>query len=258
MQIDHSKNIIRVDEVSFSYTSKEDVLADITFSVHPGDYLGIVGPNGGGKTTLLKIMLGLLKPTKGTVRLFGEDIEKFSDWQRIGYVPQKATAFDPNFPATVEDVVMMGTYGRLGLFRYPGAGEQKRLNEVLVQVEMDRFRGERIGNLSGGQQQRVFIARALAGNPDIIFLDEPTVGVDAKARNQFYALLQRLNKELGLTLVLVSHELDVISREVTEVLCVNTKLVCYSTPEELGREGTLEKLYGEEFRYIPHMHGSKS
>lgn len=254
MQVDHDQNIIEVEHVSFSFSRTANVLEDITLSVHKGDYLGIIGPNGGGKTTLLKIMLGLLRPTSGSIKLFGQDIRNFKDWYKIGYVAQKATNFDIHFPATVEEIVLMGSYGHRGLFRFPTAEDKKRALDALAQVEMSPYKDTRIGDLSGGQQQRALIARALAAKPEVIFLDEPTVGVDANAQEQFYMLLRKLNADFKLTLVLVSHELDVVAHEATEVACINGVLVCYATPAELVKEGGIEKLYGKELRYILHNH----
>lgn len=252
--IDHTQNIIELNDVSFSYDGKNDIVKDISFSIHKGDYLGVIGPNGGGKTTLLKIMLGLLKPTRGTVRLFGTDIRKFKDWSRIGYVAQKATNFDTKFPVTVEEVVIMGSYARRGLFHASTAEDLQRVHEALSQVEMLEYTDNRIGDLSGGQQQRVFIARALVSRPDVLFLDEPTVGVDAVTQEQFYLLLKRLNTEFDLTLVLVSHELDVVAHQATEIACINGGLVSYCTPDELMKEGGIEKLYGKDLKYILHTH----
>src|SRR5258708_37475911 len=193
-QVDHSKNIIEVSDVSFSYGHQE-VLDHISLDVHLGDYLGIIGPNGGGKTTLLKIILGLLPNYSGSVKLFGTDIRHFKDWSKIGYVPQKATNFDVNFPATVEEIVAMGRYGRLGLFRFPSKEDAKIVALAIENVGMSAFKHSLIGNLSGGQQQRVFIARALASDPEIIILDEPTVGVDSNTQREFYALLHTLNQK---------------------------------------------------------------
>ena len=239
---DHTKNIIEVRDVSFSYGGKADVIKNITFSIHRGDYLGIIGPNGGGKTTLLKIMVGLLRPTRGTVKLFGVDIHRFKDWHKIGYVAQKATNFDAKFPATVEEVVLMPKANR------------ERAHEALRQVDMLEYAQKRIGDLSGGQQQRVFIARALVTQPEVLFLDEPTVGVDATTQEQFYLLLKKLNTEFQLTLVLVSHELDVVAQQATEIACINHELVSYCTPEELSKEGGIEKLYGKDLKFILHTH----
>jgi len=253
-EIDHTHNIIELQHISFSYDNHDNVLEDISFALHKGDYLGIIGPNGGGKTTLLKIMLGLLKPTSGTIKLFGHDIDKFKDWSKIGYVPQKVAYFDNNFPATVEEVVAMGRFAKRGLFHLPTRGDQKKVHDALEQVDMVQYRQKQVGDLSGGQQQRVFIARALATEPEVIFLDEPTVGVDVKTQEQFYELLKKLNKTLDLTLVLVSHELDVVAKEATEVACINCKLVCYCTPKELLKNGGLEQIYGKDLKYILHQH----
>ncbi|MDE2237522.1 MAG: metal ABC transporter ATP-binding protein, partial [Elusimicrobia bacterium] len=162
--VDHRDNIIEVSHASFSYGARE-ILSDVSLAVHRGDYLGIVGGTGAGKTTLLRITLGLLKPSSGAVRLFGQDISAFRQWFRIGYVPQKATSFDENFPATVEEVVLMGRFARRGLLRRLGRQDRAQAELALERVGLLPQRGRLIGDLSGGQQQRVFIARALAGEP---------------------------------------------------------------------------------------------
>lgn len=252
--VDHTKNILELHAVSFSYGATERAVNDISFNIHKGDYLGIIGPNGGGKTTLLKIMVGLLRPTQGRVKLFGQDIDVFHDWYKVGYVPQKATQFDANFPVTVEEVVAMGTYAKRGLFHMRTTEDAKTVQAALSEVDMLPFQKRHIGDLSSGQQQRVFIARALATKPEIIFLDEPTVGVDSATQEQFYVLLKKLNRQLNLTLVLVSHELDIVAREATEVACINGNLSCYCTPKELMEKGSLKNLYGKELKYIFHTH----
>ncbi|HZE86843.1 MAG TPA: metal ABC transporter ATP-binding protein [Methylomirabilota bacterium] len=253
-QVDHTQDIIELQDIYYSYNGQENVLENISFSLHKGDYLGIIGPNGGGKTTLLKIMLGLIKPTRGTVKLFGENIKAFKDWGRIGYVPQKASHFDNNFPATAEEVVAMGRYAKRGLFHFPTKRDREKVEQALEQVDMLSYKNNQVGELSGGQQQRIFIARALATEPEVIFLDEPTVGVDVQTQEQFYQLLKKLNRELDLTLVLVSHELDIVAKEATEVACINCKLVCYCTPKELLKHGSIEQMYGKDLRYILHNH----
>lgn len=250
--VNHEKNIIEVTDVSFSYGSAA-VLKHITFNVHQGDYLGIVGPNGAGKTTLLKILLGLIQPTSGTVTLFGEDVRTFSSWHKIGYVPQKATSFDTRFPASVLDVATMGRYGKLccRLTESDHAAVQK----ALMQVGMWGYRDCLIGDLSGGQQQRVFIARALAAEPEIIFLDEPTTGVDQKSQDEFYALLASLNKHQGLTLVLISHDIERVTEEAMHIACIDRTLVCHATPEEFLAESQSKHMFGETVKIItPHHH----
>lgn len=242
-QIDHTKAIIELKDVSFSY-GNDKAVENVNMQVHKGDYLGIVGPNGGGKSTLLKLMLGLLVPTAGEVLLYGQDIKKFKDWSKIGYISQQVTHIDPNFPMTVEEVVSMGRYSKLGLFRFLGKTDREKIKEALEQVEMWEFRKRLVGDLSGGQQQRIFIARALAGEPEIIVLDEPTVGVDVKTQKQFYSLLQKLNTEFNITLILVSHELDIVAHESTEIAYINRSLVYHGIPSIFMKSEYFEKLSG--------------
>ncbi len=230
-KVDHSKNIIEIKNVSFNYNGDE-VLHDVSFDVHQGDYLGIIGPNGAGKTTLLKIILGVLRPTHGVVKIFGQDVRDFKERSKISYVPQKVTNFDANFPVTVEDVVLMGRYAHRGLLRQITKEDKTMVKTALEQVDMLDYKNRLIGDLSGGQQQRVFIARALASQPKIIFLDEPTTGIDEKTQGEIYALLRKLNQQLNLTLVLISHDIDVIMAEVMHVICVDKTLTCHTTPEE--------------------------
>lgn len=217
---EHGETIVEVRNVSFSYGTNE-VLKGVNLSIHRGDYLGLVGGNGSGKTTLIKILLGLLPPKSGSVRLFGEDIRTFKDWWKIGYVPQKATHFDANFPATVREVVLMGRYGRRGLFSLITEEDKKKAHEALHHVGMCEAEDQHIGSLSGGQQQRVFIARALAGEPEVLFLDEPTVGIESSVKEEFYALLRKLNRELRLTVVLVTHDIEAMAREAMHIACLD-------------------------------------
>ena len=225
-EVDHSRNVVEVRHVSFAYGAR-DVLCDVSLDIHRGDYLGIVGPNGAGKTTLLKIMVRLLLPASGAVRLFGVDVAVFNEWGRIGYVPQKATSFDVNFPATVRDVVLMGRVGRRGPFRRLTRADRATAQEALERVEMWNARDRRIGDLSGGQQQRVFIARALATEPEILFLDEPTVGVERGITDEFYALLKTLNRQLRLTVVLVTHDVERMAHEAMHVAWVEGGRLSY-------------------------------
>lgn len=239
--------------VGFSYGG-DPVLHETSLVIRRGDFLGIIGPNGSGKTTLLRILVGLLQPSFGQVRLFGADIRDFTEWQRIGYVPQKAVAFESRFPATVFEVVVSGRSGRAGLLRRFTDVDRDAAERALDTVGMAAFRDRRIGRLSAGQQQRVFIARALASGPELLLLDEPTVGVDPDAQEQFYSLLRRLNKELGTTLVLVSHDIGVVAQEVTQLACLNRTLVFHGSPEEAMRSGALAQLYREQSWVVAHHH----
>jgi zinc transport system ATP-binding protein len=245
MQVDHTKNIIELKNVSFSY-GEEEIIKDINLQVHKGDYLGIIGPNGGGKSTLLKLMLGLLTPTKGEIFFYGSPIKKFRDWSKIGYVSQQVTHIDPHFPMTVEEVVTMGRFPQLGLFRFPGQKDRDIVKEAMCQVEMLPFSNRLVGDLSGGQQQRVFIARALAGQPEVLVLDEPTAGVDEKTQKQFFALLKKLSQELNLTIILTLHELNVIAHEATEIAYINHRLDYHGDPLKFLKSEYFTTLSGKE------------
>lgn len=245
MPINHQENLIEIDQLSFAY-DKELVLKNISFAVHRGDYLGIVGPNGGGKTTLLKIILGLLAPTAGQVRLV--------ETVRLGYVPQNVSAIERFFPATVAEVVAMGRYARVGMLRRLQAADHAAIAQALQHVGMTDYRQRLIGDLSGGQLQRVFMARALAGEPEILILDEPTVGVDARHQAQFYALLRELNTQLQLTLLLVSHDLDVVAKETTELACINQTVTYHGSPAEFIDSGLVESVYGATVQRVAHHH----
>ncbi len=243
MVIDHTKNIIEVSDVSFFYGA-DAVLKDISLEVHRGDYLGLIGPNGAGKTTLLKIMLGLLKPTSGSVTLFGQELKQFNGWSKIGYVPQKVANIDPNFPCSVQEVVLMGLYAKRGLFRFITKEDGARVKEALLSVEMLPYKNRLIGNLSGGEQQRVFIARALVTDPEVIFLDEPTTGVDVKSREEFYTLLRDLNRRRDLTLVLISHDVATLVRDAMHVVYIDRTLTYRGSPEEFIKEHSALIGYG--------------
>ncbi len=225
--IPDTKNIVEVKNVSFSYIPGNPVLKDIDLYIHQGDYLGIVGPNGGGKSTLIKLILGLIRPQLGSIAMFCKN---------VAYVGQKATDFDQKFPATVQDVVSMGRYSERGLFKGLSKEDKQLVSNAIEQVDMSDFKNRLIGELSGGQQQKTFIARALAQQPEIIFLDEPTSGVDQTSQVQFYKILKKLNQDLGITLVLISHDVDVITKEVTKIAAINRDLVFYGPSENFIKE----------------------
>ena len=244
MPIDNSINkIVELDSISFAYGANP-VLKSISLDINRGDYLGIIGPNGSGKTTLLKIILGLLRPSTGSVKIFGQNLKDFRDWSKIGYVPQRIANFDVNFPATVQEVVLMGRYARRGLFHRTTKRDREVAKEVLEKVDMWDFKDRLIGDLSGGQQQKVFIARALATEPEIIFLDEPTTSIDSKSQAEFYGLLKRLNQEMSLTLVLISHDIQAVTREVSYVACIDGSLLCHSSPGEFLKDHKLTHHFG--------------
>ncbi|MBI2405364.1 metal ABC transporter ATP-binding protein [Candidatus Gottesmanbacteria bacterium] len=236
--------LVSIKDVSFAYNG-ELVLDSINLKIKRGDFLGIIGPNGSGKTTLLKIMLGLLKPKSGSV-----DVSE----SKIGYVPQKPGSSITPFPITVEEVVALGTMTGGRWLDIKTAKDKRNITDALEAVGMQSERKRLLKELSGGKQQRVFIARALAAGPELLILDEPTVGVDVEAQEKFYQLLRNLNQNRKLTLVIVSHEMDVVAHEVNTIACLNTRLVCHGTPKEVLKSDFMEKLYGKELKFVVHGH----
>lgn len=247
---------IQLNNVSFQYDAKTKVLEEINLTMTQGQFLGIVGPNGSGKSTLVKIILGLLPPTSGEVKLFGQPIESFNEWSRVGYVSQKANSFNSGFPATVFEVVSTGLFGKIGLFKWLGKKEKARIQRAIEMVGLESFAQRNIGKLSGGQQQRVFIARALVSDPDVLILDEPTVGVDAESVDRFYELIEHLHAHAGISILLISHDIGVITNKVSQVACINKKIHFHGDPQEfvLNQEAILSDAYGHEVRLLEHSH----
>ena len=243
---------VELEGVGVSY-GEVRVLDGINLTVEPGDFLGIIGPNGSGKTTLLRVMLGLLEPQEGSVRLFGQSPAAFREWRRLGYVPQR-TVLDPSLPVTVQEVVASGLVASLGLFQRIGGKEKARVREALARVGMEAQARSRIGALSTGQQQRVLIARALVSDPELMILDEPTGGVDPEAQTSFYAMLNHLNREREVTLVLVSHDIGVVAKEVTKLACLNRRLIFHGRPGDFLSDAALTALYGPSVRIVSHDH----
>lgn len=247
--------IIEIKNVSFRY-DRENVLEHINLSVPKGAFLGLVGPNGSGKSTLLKLILGLLKPIEGEILLFGQQQAKFKEWDRIGYVSQKANSFNTGFPATVFEVVESGLTGKLGLFRFVDKKRKSDIMEAIRAVGLEKFAKRNIGELSGGQQQRVFIARAIVSEPDVLILDEPTVGIDTKNVAAFYEMLDTLNKQLGITLLMVSHDVGTITSKVTHVACLNKSLHFHGNIAEFKNidQEDLTQLYEHDVHLLTHEH----
>jgi zinc transport system ATP-binding protein len=195
------------------------VLEDINLSVKETDFIGLIGPNGGGKTTLLKVLLGLLPPMRGEVRILGKSIKEGRRY--IGYVPQ-VVQFDRDFPISVWEVTRMGRLGKRRLLQHYTAEDDEVVTEALRSVDMLNLRDHPIGELSGGQRQRAYIARALATEPEILLLDEPTASVDPQVSTSIYELLSRLNERV--TILVISHDMGVISAHVKTVGCLNRQL----------------------------------
>lgn len=241
----HSSPIVEINDLSFRYQGHEPILEHISLVIQAGDYVGIIGPNGSGKTTFLKLILGLIPKYKGSIKLFGQSVEKFQDWSKIGYVPQAGFEGEANFPATVGEVIAAG---HLSQSFFPSREERdqlrKRIDTVADIVGIHHLLTRRIGELSGGEEQRVFIAQALVSDPVLLVLDEPTAGVDLAAEESFYALLRRLNEKYGKTILLVSHDLEALAHNATSALCLNKTLIYQGPAEGLHESQVIESVFG--------------
>ncbi len=227
-------SILKVKNLDFNYSDKQ-IIKNLSFSVEKGDFLCIVGTNGTGKSTLIKLILNLLKPDSGEILLYGKDSKNFKQFDKIAYVSQKATNFNAAFPATVEEVVSAGLYSKNGLFKFKKSTDKQQIKKALDTVGMYDFSKKLIGNLSGGQQQRVFIAKALVSSPEIIFLDEPTVGIDMKAVDSICCLLGDLNKKHKITIIMVTHDISSILYHANKVL-------------NLSEDGHIRIISAEDYR----------
>lgn len=246
------KKIVEVKNVSFSYGDNK-VLENVSLYIEEGDFIGIIGPNGSAKSTLLKLMVGLLKPDSGNIYLFNKPINEFKNYNKIGYISQNAREFNKMFPATVEEVVAANIYTKGILPKRIKREEREKIDEVLKIVDMDKYKERKIGNLSGGQKQRVFIARALINNPRILFMDEPLVGVDIESQNKFYSLLNKINEEFNITLIMVSHDIGVISNKVNKLFCLSNGNV-YKHDLNKDMKINLKDIYGENMNILFHRH----
>lgn len=235
-------NAVEIKDVSFSY-NHQTILEDINLTIEDKDFVAIIGPNGGGKTTLLKIILGLLRQDKGEISVFGGKPE--DNRNLIGYLPQHSY-FDLDFPINVFETVLMGRYR--GLFKNYTDEDREIVLEALKDVEMEHFKDRQISRLSGGQMQRVLIARALARKPKLLLMDEPMASIDPEMQKNFYELTEKLKCKMAL--VLVSHDVGTVSMHVDKIACINQKLF-YHGPAEEAAEG-LEEIYHCPIEHISH------
>ncbi len=246
-----NQEIINFDNVSFSYGGQV-VIDNATLKANKGDFLAIIGPNGSGKTTLIKLLLGFLTPSKGTITIFKKAPGNITGLQKVGYVPQKATNFDQNFPATVFEVASMALFTKRGIISQPTKKDYSKVEKALELVDMLHLRNKRIGDLSGGQQQRVFIARALATEPEVLILDEPLAGIDMQAQHKFYLLLKALHNK-GMTIILVSHDVGIVSKYANKLCCVNVSVAIHDISKGIKHED-LMCAYSNDFTVVPHHH----
>lgn len=227
------------------------ILTDITLTIRPGEFVGLVGPNGAGKSTLLRTLLGLLEPTSGHARCFGQPSETFDAWGQVGFVPQHAVNVDPAFPATALEIALLGRTPTRGLLRRWKREDEDAARQALSRVGVEHLADRSIGTLSGGERQRVFLAQALAREPELLMLDEPTAGVDPSAREDFYNLIDGLNHQAGLTILLVSHDLQAVQLCCHRLVALNNRIVYDGPPDGFEDAGGLSRAYEMHVSHHP-------
>ncbi|MBS4177931.1 metal ABC transporter ATP-binding protein [Lederbergia citrea] len=241
-------NAVKVKNLQVSYYGQEAV-QNVSFEIETGKLVGIIGPNGAGKSTLLKALLGLIPIDKGQVNILGKEIQDIR--KKIAYVPQRNN-IDWDFPISVLETVLLGTYPNMGVFRKPKRMEKELSYECLKKVGMESFKDRQIGELSGGQQQRVFLARAMAQQTDILFLDEPFVGIDVSSEETIIQILKELRNE-GKTVLLVHHDLSKSNEYFDELILLNKELIGCGPVSEVLKPGVIAKAYGGHLSFLREM-----
>jgi zinc transport system ATP-binding protein len=246
--------ILSVTNLSAWYGNNE-VLQDITFSAEEGDYIGLAGPNGAGKTSLVKAVLGLMDRYTGTIRLLGKDIKEFRNWGSIGYLPQRVTAFNPLFPATVREIVGLGLLSQKRFPKYFARRDGEKIERVMDLMGISEIDDKPIGELSGGQQQRVFLARSLVSDPDLLILDEPSTALDPSPRESFLELLKELNSGTGITIILITHDTSQIGKYANKLLYLDKKVIFYGGFADFCRSDEMSRYFGHFSQHlICHQH----
>jgi zinc transport system ATP-binding protein len=251
--LDANLPIVELENVRVDYPGGVQAIDQVNLEIFEKDLIGLIGPNGAGKSTLLGVILGLIKPTHGAVKLFGE-APKPKNLRLVGYVPQKAQVVDINFPATVDETVLLGRVPSAGLFHRLNKEDRQKADQAMNILGIEDLKERKIGQLSGGQSQRVFIAKAIVDRPKLLILDEPTTGVDAQSKSEFYNTLSRLNRELGITILLSSHDIGIVTRLANKIACINRTLYFCGPTSEFETSSALSKLYDYPAGLMIHDH----
>jgi zinc transport system ATP-binding protein len=245
--------VIEVQSLNVDRSGKR-IIQNADFTIYRGDYVGVVGPNGGGKTTLMKSILGILPKESGKIRILGEPIDSFKQWNRLAFVSQDSINFDSNFPMSVREMISIGRISRKNLARPLKKNDWEKVEETIEFMGLKDFSEKRIGQLSGGQRQRVFVAKAMVRDPEILMLDEPVSGIDAEAQERFYMRLGNLNKSRGTTILIVSHDLASVFCRMSHVISVNRMVYMSEIRPDTDPNEVLHKVYGDHFHFIFHEH----
>ncbi len=246
--------IIEAKNISVNYGSSE-VLKNISFGIEKGDFVGLAGSNGAGKTTLVKALLGLLPLTTGEIELFGENEERFNDWQKIGYLPQKFSTINALFPATVEEVIALGLLSTKKFPKRITATDRKKARALMAELGITEQAKKMLSELSGGQQQKVLLGRALISEPEVLIFDEPSTALDPNSRDAFFKLLQTLNQEKGITIILITHDTGYIGKYANKLLYIDRELIYFGKFSEFCADHKMKSYFGEhEQHIICHQH----
>lgn len=246
--------LIRVEQLSCR-NGVVEALSEVSFNAQGGDYIGIVGPNGSGKSTLVRALLGLVPINQGSISLFGQPLARFDQWNRVGYLPQNLGPMNPAFPATVAEVVQLGLLAGKGLPRRFNRQDRQQVQELLEQLGISQLQRRMIGELSGGQQQRVMLARALVNRPQLLVMDEPTAALDPEMRDRFYAMVSQMNRERGVTVLLVTHDTGTIGRYASRMLYLDKKVLFWGSFDQFCHSPEMAEFFGEHSQHlICHRH----
>ena len=219
------ESIISIKNVSFSYSGGVNVLENLSFDIYKKDFIAIIGANGSGKSTLLKLILKELNPSDGEIFISSTNIKNFKEWDTIGYVPQINAGNIPGFPITALEIVTLNLYNKMGFFKFSRKSHIELAKRALSQVNMLDFVNTPMNKMSGGQQQRIMIAKSLINNPKILIFDEPTTGIDKESKDQLFKILTHLNRIHGITILIVTHELEIMKDNLTKVVEIRDKKV---------------------------------
>jgi zinc transport system ATP-binding protein len=251
LPLESGRPVVELHDVQVTYPGDIVALEHISLEVQAGDFLGLIGPNGAGKSTILSVIVGLVKPTSGYVRLFGAPVSAVN-LRKVGFVPQTPHTKDMNFPATVYETVLLGRVPLSNHLPWFSAKDHAKADQALERLGIGSLKDRSINELSGGQMQRVFTAKALVGDPQLLIFDEPTSGVDAHAKSEFYSILEHLNKDLGITTILSLHDIGVVTKLAKTIVCVNRTLYFDGKTKDFDAGSVLSKAYGYPVGVVEH------
>jgi len=256
MSLENKQSILEIKNVSVEFNGLV-AIKDVSAKINRGDFVGLAGPNGAGKSTLVKAILGLVPLQKGAIVLFDQDIKKFSQWEKVGYLPQKINTINPLFPASVEEIVSIGLLSTKSFPKIINSEDKKRISKVLLDLDILKLKHKMFSELSGGQQQRVVLARALVSKPDLLIFDEPSNALDPVSRDSFFSYIKKLNIEEGITIILITHDTGYIGKYANKLLYIDGRLIYYGSFTDFCKSGEMSKQFGKlDQHLICHQHDS--